>query len=877
VKNVIIGIHGLGNKPDRALLTEWWRAAIDEGLERIGQPIPAFEFELVYWADLLHPIPKSLDVADPEDPLHLTHPYVPASQLFDRQPHRFRRRMLRTFENLMDRLLLNDDMTLNYEHIADSLIHYYFQDLEAYYASPAEGVVEGKPSFRMLVRERLAATLRKHQQDRILLIAHSMGSIIAFDVLDLNPDLKVETFVTIGSPLGLPVVMARIASERVRPGTPPGALTTPPNIIAAWHNFADLEDKVAVNFDLSDDYHVSANGVKPVDHEIVNDYEFEGERNPHKIYGYLRAPELSGLLAPFLTHPLPGWWERQVRSFSTWWRKWLGRAAAPHEPGPILLLPEDSSQGCVQRFEGPDCHRDRMLEKLTSRTEPWDFVVIGGGATGLGVAVEAASRGYQVLLLEQHDFGKGTSSRSTKLVHGGVRYLQQGNVSLVLEALRERAVMRDNAPHLVHDLPFIVPVYDWWEGPFYGIGLRLYDLLAGRHGFGSSRNLTREETIERIPVIETDGLRGGVVYHDGQFDDARFIVNLVQTAAEEGAVLLNYAQVTRLVQEDGLVRGLKFVDSESGRTHEISTRCVINATGVFADDILRMNSAEWEPIVQPSRGIHIVLDRSFLGGDTAIMVPHTDDGRVLFAIPWYDRVLFGTTDTPVDKPSLEPTASREELEFLLEHAARYLVRDPKEGDVLSVFAGLRPLVKNGAGGATSSISRDHTILISRSGLVTVTGGKWTTYRHMAEETVDQAISVAQLTHVPSLSRDLPLHGWHEHAHSYGDLACYGSDAAPLQAWMKQHPESAEPLHPRLPVNGAQVVWAARHEMARTVEDVLSRRTRSLLFDARAAVKVSPRVASLLGRELGKGRSWEHEQVEEFTELARLYLPEGIVQ
>ncbi|MCB2200815.1 glycerol-3-phosphate dehydrogenase/oxidase [bacterium] len=516
-----------------------------------------------------------------------------------------------------------------------------------------------------------------------------------------------------------------------------------------------------------------------------------------------------------------------------------------------------------------------MIVQLRANKEPWDIVVIGGGATGMGVAVEAASRGYKTLLLEQHDFGKGTSSRSTKLVHGGVRYLQQGNVSLVLEALRERAIMRDNAPHLVSDLPFIVPIYDWWEGPFYGIGLRLYDMLAGKHGFGDSRNLSREETIERIPVIETEGLRGGVVYHDGQFDDSRLVINLAQTAAEEGAVLLNYAKVTGLKHVDGTVQGVVVHDEEAGEEFHLEARAVINATGVFTDSIRTLDDDQAAPVIQPSRGIHIVLDRSFLGGDTAIMVPHTDDGRVLFAIPWHDKVIFGTTDTPVDAPVLEPQASREEFDFLLEHAARYLINDPTEKDVLSVFAGLRPLVKEGEEGSTAAISRDHSILISRSGLVTIAGGKWTTYRHMAEETIDQAVAVGQLQQVPSLSRDLPIHGWHQRADDYHSLSMYGSDAPALLRMIEKHPGQGTLLHSALPITEAQVIWAARAEMARTVEDVLARRTRCLLLGARASIDIAPRVASILARELGFGRKWQAEQVDAYKAIAQGYLPEGL--
>ncbi|HLT82815.1 MAG TPA: FAD-dependent oxidoreductase, partial [Phototrophicaceae bacterium] len=389
-------------------------------------------------------------------------------------------------------------------------------------------------------------------------------------------------------------------------------------------------------------------------------------------------------------------------------------------------------------------NRDAMLAALDGADEPWDVLIVGGGATGLGCAIDAASRGYRTVLLEQADFAKGTSSRSTKLVHGGVRYLRQGNVALVLDALRERGRLLANAPHLVRDLPFVVPNYAWWEGPFYGIGLKVYDLLAGRSGFGRSRRLSREETLERIPTLEPDGLDGGVLYYDGQFDDARLAVNMAQTAAEQGAVVLNYVEVVGLVKEEGEVRGVEARDVETGAERVVRARVVVNATGVFTDAIRRMDDAEAPPMVTPSQGVHLVLDRDFLPGETAIMVPKTDDDRVLFAIPWYDRVVVGTTDTPVDGAVLEPRPLAEEVEFLLRHAARYLTRDPRPEDVQSVFAGLRPLVANPEAGSTAELSRDHTLLISPAGLVTITGGKWTTYRHMAEDTIDRAALLAGL-------------------------------------------------------------------------------------------------------------------------------------
>ncbi|MDX1383430.1 MAG: glycerol-3-phosphate dehydrogenase/oxidase, partial [Thermoanaerobaculia bacterium] len=450
-------------------------------------------------------------------------------------------------------------------------------------------------------------------------------------------------------------------------------------------------------------------------------------------------------------------------------------------------------------------NRADMLRRL-GRREPWDVLVIGGGATGLGVAVEAASRGYRTALVEQSDFAKGTSSRSTKLIHGGVRYLQQGNVSLVLEALRERGVLRRNAPHLVRDIPFVVPNYDWWEAPFYGIGLRLYDVLAGRHGFGASRHLSRQETLEQLPTIETEGLRGGILYFDGQFDDARLAVCLARTAVDLGATVANYVAATALVHRDGLVRGALVRDAESGRELELEAGVVVNATGPWSDRIRRLDDPEAKPMMRPSQGVHVVLDRRFLPGDSAIMVPHTDDGRVLFAIPWYDRVVVGTTDTPIEEPTLEPRPLPEELAFLLTHAARYLTEDPGRDDVLSAFAGIRPLVGDPGDHDSAGLSRDHTVHISPACLVTVAGGKWTTYRKMAEDTVDQAAILARLPERASVTAELHLHGYHAEAEAFGPLSPYGADAVEIRDLVNRHAELGAPLDPRLQSLAAEVVW-----------------------------------------------------------------------
>ena len=516
--------------------------------------------------------------------------------------------------------------------------------------------------------------------------------------------------------------------------------------------------------------------------------------------------------------------------------------------------------------------RKELLQQLKDPSHKWDLIVIGGGATGLGTAVEAASRGYRVLLLEQSDFSKATSSRSTKLIHGGVRYLKQGNLSLVLEALHERGHLLKNAPHLVRNLSFVVPLYDWWEGPFYGIGLKFYDMMAGRLGLGPSRLLNREETLERLPTMDPKGLRGGVIYHDGQFDDSRLAITLARTLESLGGIPLNYMQVTDLVKSAGLTSGVKVRDLEEDREYILNAKGVINATGVFSDTLRQLDDHEASPLMVPSQGAHLVLDRSFLPGENAIMIPQTSDGRVLFAVPWHGRIVLGTTDTPVSTVTLEPRPFQEEIDFILTHAARYLAKAPTRADVLSAFAGLRPLIRSDDGGDTSSLSREHAILISGSGLVTITGGKWTIYRKMAEDTIDQAASVAGLEDRPSATTTLRLHGWSENIGHNLPWNVYGTDANSVMRLAEENPDWNEPLHPRLPYYACEVIWAVRMEWARTVEDVLARRTRSLLLDARASMEIAPRVAKMMAGELGLDQTWQQAQVEEYCRLAEGYLP-----
>ncbi|MBX9689268.1 MAG: glycerol-3-phosphate dehydrogenase/oxidase [Candidatus Obscuribacterales bacterium] len=515
-------------------------------------------------------------------------------------------------------------------------------------------------------------------------------------------------------------------------------------------------------------------------------------------------------------------------------------------------------------------NRETMLKNLQSRNEPWDILVIGGGATGVGVALDAASRGYAVLLLEQNDFGKGTSSRSTKLVHGGVRYLEQGNIPLVMEALKERGLLRQNAPHLVHDLPFIVPNYDWWEAPFYGMGLKVYDLLAGKFGFGKSRILSKAQILEELPTIKQEGLRGGVIYYDGQFDDSRLLINLVATGIEHGATMINYMPVRAFLKDGDFVNGVQAEDLESKKAYQIRARVIVNATGAFTDNLRSLADPGVNKMISPSQGIHLVFDRSLMPGNSAIMVPHTSDGRVMFAIPWHMHVVVGTTDTAIESAALEPVAFEHEIEFILETAGKYLSRPPSREDVLSVFVGIRPLVKSGNGGSTAALSRDHTIHIDNSGLLSICGGKWTTYRHMAEEAVEHAVTLAELDERPCKTKDLKIHGFQPYSPELGHMYVYGSDYHKIQDLIKESPELGQQLHPQLPYLKAELIWAIRFEMARTVEDFLARRVRALFLNAEASLEMASTVAEIMALELEKDSGWLASQLESFKALAGRY-------
>jgi glycerol-3-phosphate dehydrogenase len=511
-------------------------------------------------------------------------------------------------------------------------------------------------------------------------------------------------------------------------------------------------------------------------------------------------------------------------------------------------------------------------ELLKQRDKEWDIIVIGGGATGLGIALDSVSRGYKTILLEQSDFAKGTSSRSTKLVHGGVRYMAQGDLLLVMEALHERGLMLKNAPHLTSDQEFVIPVYTIWDAVLYTVGLKFYDLLAGRLSMGKSYFINRKKIMHRLPLLKSEGLKGGVVYHDGQFDDARMTIALAKATVDRGGVVLNYFKVTGLLKnKEGRMNGVVAKDLTSGKEMSLYARLVINATGVFADDIIRMDNPASKLYIRPSQGVHIVLDKTFLSSNSAVMIPKTADGRVLFAIPWYDKVVVGTTDTPLDVINIEPVALDEEIKFILETATKYFVKELKREDVLCIFAGLRPLAANPDNpAATREISRRHKIILSPSRMLTITGGKWTTYRLMARETIDKAIRNEILEKRKCVTSNLKL------STSASDITLnrlyiYGEQSAEIEQIINEKPEMGDPIDLRLPYTRAEILWICRKEMPVNLEDVLARRTRALFLDARASIEIAPVVADLMAKEFGFDETWQQEQIESYNKVVANYL------
>ena len=517
-------------------------------------------------------------------------------------------------------------------------------------------------------------------------------------------------------------------------------------------------------------------------------------------------------------------------------------------------------------------NRERTIKILDEQpAKVWDFIVIGGGATGLGVALDSSLRGFSTLLLEQSDFTKGTSSRSTKLVHGGVRYLAQGDIGLVLEALRERGILLKNAPHVTSNQSFIIPTYSLWKTFFYAVGLKLYDLLAGNLSLGKSIVISKEKVIKSLSNINSKNLINGVLYHDGQFDDARLGINLAESIDELGGFLANYIQVKSFLQLSSGIWQITAIDTETNNEYSIKTKSLINATGVFVDDILRMDKKNSEPIVSASQGTHIVIDKSYLPGSHALMIPETSDGRVLFAIPWHGKVLVGTTDTAVEKADLEPLPLEKEVDFILDNLIGYLIKSPEKKDILSVFTGLRPLARPlKSRKASKEISRRHKLIISNTGLITITGGKWTTYRQMAEETVDKAIEVANFKPSSCKTVNFKIHGYSNES-DYSEFSIYGSDATKIVEFINTDITYPDKLHLKYPFTKGEVIWFVRNEMARTVEDVLARRFRILFYDAQAAIDMSAKVAEIMQLELGRDNEWMNNQIFQFKNLSKGYL------
>lgn len=513
-------------------------------------------------------------------------------------------------------------------------------------------------------------------------------------------------------------------------------------------------------------------------------------------------------------------------------------------------------------------NRSQQIQQLKS-THHWDIIIIGGGATGLGAAVDSAARGYKTLLVEQYDFGKGTSSRSTKLIHGGVRYLQQGNIRLVRDALKERGLLLKNAPHLAHPLKLVMPSYRWYETLYYGLGLKVYNFLSGKLSLGKSEMLSIKRTQEYIKGLDGKRLSGGVAYYDGQFDDARLCITLALTAADVSATVLNYAKVTGLIRENEKVKGVVIHDAINKETYEARATVVVNATGVFVDDVLKMDDDGLEKAVSPSQGVHIVVDKKFFPGEQALFIPRTDDGRVLFAVPFHDKVIIGTTDTSIDHPTIEPVPQEEEVEFVINHFNRYVHTGLQRSDVKSVFAGLRPLIKIPGQRKTAVLPRDHTIWESKGGMINISGGKWTTYRKMAQEVILKSHYAGGLAYTRCQTETMKLHGWIKKPDYDDPLHYYGSDAAAIR--YLQHQGYSQTIHPNLHYTVAEVMWAVGNEMAMTVEDVLSRRTRALILDAKAAIEAAPLVAEIMMKEMNKDEAWKQQQLEAFYKVAEGYL------
>jgi glycerol-3-phosphate dehydrogenase len=515
-------------------------------------------------------------------------------------------------------------------------------------------------------------------------------------------------------------------------------------------------------------------------------------------------------------------------------------------------------------------NRTTQLQSLQQNIY-WDIIVIGGGATGLGIAVDAANRGLKTLLLEKHDFAKGTSSRSTKLLHGGVRYLAQGDIKLVKSALKERGLLLRNAPHLSSSLNFIIPALRWYDKIFYGVGLTLYDLLAGKLKLNKTKILSKKTTLHQMPNCDATKIRGGIMYQDGQFDDARFALGLAATAMVQGATVLNHFEVKKLTKINTMVSGVVAYDNYNNQEYTLQAKTIVNATGVFVEDILKLDTPDNYKLLAPAQGVHIVLDKKYFNSNEALMIPKTTDGRVLFAIPWHGKVVIGTTDTLVKETSYEPKATEAEINFIIDNFNFYTSMPINKKDILSVYTGLRPLIKKADIKSTAALSRDHSILVHPSKLITITGGKWTTYRKMAKDLVDKVYEQWQLPIAPCQTENIKLANYSEDSTWPDYLKGYGTAAAAILKMENENYELSEKIHPNYNYSKAQIMWAVKEEMALTVEDVLARRLRLLLLDAKAAIEAAPIVANIMAKELQKDEEWVKKQLEHFNRLAKNYL------
>ena len=501
----------------------------------------------------------------------------------------------------------------------------------------------------------------------------------------------------------------------------------------------------------------------------------------------------------------------------------------------------------------------------------YDVIIIGGGATGLGVAIESVSRGYKTILFEQEDFGKSTSSKSTKLVHGGIRYLANLDFKLVKEGLEERYFFINNSRHLSKVQPYLIPFYSYKNKIKFTIGTFLYDLLASRYNIGKSKSINANDVIKLAPFLKTKNLIGGLIYYDGQFDDSRMLISMLRTFENLDGVAHNYHQVIAINKNNNnVVTGVTILDKINNKIYEVKSKVVINATGVFTDDLINMSEDKLENNnLVVSQGSHILCKNDNLKSEYAVVIPETKDDRILFILPWHDCALIGTTDVKVSKPVLDPIASKLEVKFIMDSVKKFSKHEIKQEDIKSSFAGLRPLVKKNSNTNSSTLSRAHKIIFSSNKLISVVGGKWTIYRRMGEDTINFAIQQGMLPKSNSITKYLKLFGWTEESIEY-PLSVYGKDYYKILDIQKEL-NNYELLHKDLPYYYAEVIYQIKYEMVKTVEDVLSRRTRAVILNPIAAVEVAPIVANLIAKYYNYDDNWISDQLNKFNSFAKNYI------